>query len=117
MTDEPRELSDVKDKLTEEHDTDIVEKWGIDSGHEVLQVLADALELEAGESGEDSTCQRRWTSRIRVRILRFEVDFKPSELGQRGDACGHCLRWNVATMRYPIKLEIDKVFARQKKSR
>jgi hypothetical protein len=41
-----------------------LELWGIDLGHEVLQVFADPLECQRGESGEENACERRWTSAI-----------------------------------------------------
>jgi hypothetical protein len=36
----------------EEGDIKLVKKWGIDSGHEVLQVFADPSELKLSESGK-----------------------------------------------------------------
>jgi hypothetical protein len=94
MTDEPNELLDVKDTVTpaDEYDIDFFQQRGIESGHKVLQVVGVTFKPEAGESGEDSTCERRWNSRERVRnCVFFKVDLKVSELGQGGDACGHRL--------------------------
>jgi hypothetical protein len=33
---------------------------GIDSGHEILQIIGDPTELKTGESREDRVCRRRW---------------------------------------------------------
>jgi hypothetical protein len=52
-----------------EGDRQVVER-GIDLRYEVLQVLADPLELEIGESGEDKACRRRRTLAFLVRHVR-----------------------------------------------
>jgi hypothetical protein len=47
-TDEPGELWSVEKELMEEGYRQALELWGIDLGHEVLQVFADPLECQFG---------------------------------------------------------------------
>jgi hypothetical protein len=61
MTNEPSDLWNIEHKLVEEGYLDSVELWGINSGHEDFQPLADTSKLQLGESGEDSA--RGWGSR------------------------------------------------------
>jgi hypothetical protein len=88
---EPQELSDVRDMLTPEFYAEIADWRCIDPGHEVLQVLADALKPEGSESGKNSTCQRRWTlgSWIRVKNKSRKFDGKARKVGQGGNVRGH----------------------------
>jgi hypothetical protein len=53
---EPGELRSVEKELVEEGYGQGVELWGIDLGNEVLQVFADPLECQLGESGEKDAC-------------------------------------------------------------
>jgi hypothetical protein len=114
---ELREMSEVKDELIEEHYIDILDQRSVDSGHEVFKVLADTSELEEDEWGEYSVCERRWMSdsSIEARIRRFKVDSESFEPSQGRETCDHRLRWNVTSIRYLVKVEIDKVIGRQKK--
>jgi hypothetical protein len=119
VLDEPRKLADVKEELIDEYYVDTLELRGIDLGDEVLQVLAYTSEPEGCERGEDSACERRWTSGslIRARSRGCEFDDKPLEPGQCGQARGHCFRWNVTSIRRLAEAEFDKVIGRQKKFR
>jgi hypothetical protein len=56
VTDEARELLDVKDDLIEERDAEKVESRGIDSDHEVFQILVNTSERQYFKSREDNTC-------------------------------------------------------------
>src|SRR5712672_3876386 len=58
---EPVKLWDVKVEVHEECDGEVIEKWGIDSGQKVLQILINAFECESGESGDDKA--RGWRQR------------------------------------------------------
>jgi len=55
----------------------VVELWGIDPGHNVLQIFAHAFEIKICKSGKDSACGRRRTSafseRTGLRGLEFKV--------------------------------------------
>jgi hypothetical protein len=42
---ELRKLGDLEEKLIEERYNDVVKQRGINSGHEVLQILANTLEV------------------------------------------------------------------------
>ena len=68
----------VKDKLVEEIYDDVAEWRDVDSGDDILQVLAVALEVKPGESGEDNACVERRTSTFSVgprsRRSEFEVE-------------------------------------------
>jgi hypothetical protein len=94
MIDEQRDLVDIKDELIEELYMDIVEERSVDSGHEVLQVLADTFESDVGERGEDGACQWRWMSdsSVKVRSRGFENDGKVHEPFHGGYASHHRLR-------------------------
>jgi hypothetical protein len=59
---ELRYLWDVEDGLIEKHEREVVKKRSIDSGHEVLRVLADTFEHESGEGRKDSAGRWRGTS-------------------------------------------------------
>jgi hypothetical protein len=61
-TDELGELWSVEGELIEEGYRQGLESWGIDLGKEVLRVLADPLECQIGDGGEESACERRWMS-------------------------------------------------------
>jgi hypothetical protein len=43
----------------EEGDLQFVEKWGINSGYEVLQVFADSSEIEISQSWQGRACLHR----------------------------------------------------------
>ena len=68
----------VEDELIEELYNNVAEKGNINSGDDILQVLAVALEVKPGESGEDKTCVGRRTSTFSVgprsRGSEFEVE-------------------------------------------
>src|SRR6266849_2903147 len=57
---EPGELWSVEKELMEEGYRQGVDLWGIDLGNEVLQIFADPLEHQLGESGKKNACERRW---------------------------------------------------------
>jgi hypothetical protein len=59
--DEFGKLRYVEDQLVEELDEGVAETRRINSGNEVLQVLACAFEEKNGESGENSAFEWRWT--------------------------------------------------------
>jgi hypothetical protein len=75
-----------------------VESRGIDPGQDLLQIFAGPFELNFGETGEDRACRRRrtdvgflgqgevWVSKMKAKEL---------EAGQRREAGGHRLGWNV----------------------
>jgi hypothetical protein len=115
--DEFEELWNVKDDPIEERNCGGGNNRSVYPDQEVLQVIANALELQLDESGEVNGCQRRWTlaSPIGAGTWGLEFEGKGSEVGQCGQACGHHFGRNVPSMWYLIKLEIDKISRRQKK--
>jgi hypothetical protein len=54
-------LWNVENEAQEKVYSEVMQLGGIDSGDEILQVLADACERKVGEGGEESTCQWRNT--------------------------------------------------------
>jgi hypothetical protein len=98
----------VEDQLVEEPDEGVAETRGVDSGNEVLQVLACPFEEKNGESGENSACERKWTLEgvIGGRVGILEFDRKGDEFGQGGQA--RCIRDLVES-------KLDKVTGRQEK--
>jgi hypothetical protein len=114
-TDELDELKNVKNELVEKEYSDAGNNGCVDPGHEVLKVLADAAELQFGESREDNTCQWRWTSSIRARRWGLEFDRKGLEPGQSRQAYGHRFRWKVSCVWYVLEFNTDEDIGRPKK--
>jgi hypothetical protein len=65
----------------------------VESGKEILKVLANASKGQNGESSEDSMCGQRWTLACSIweETREFEVDGKGSELCQGGQDSDHYL--------------------------
>ena len=68
VTDKTDDLWSVKYDLIKEGYLQFVELRGIDAGHEVVQVLADPLERQRGENGEDRACQQRRPSDFPAKV-------------------------------------------------
>jgi len=102
--------------LIEEFDRHVVEQRGIDSGYDILHILAIAFEQCPGEGGEDNACERRWMSGFsdsaRSRGSELKVKFfEPSQCGQADD---HRFGGNVSRMGNIPKGQKDKVSGGQK---
>jgi len=91
MTDELVKLWKVKVEVHEEYDGEVVEKRGIDSDQEVLQILTNTFESKFGESREDKTCG--WGQRsacwVGARSRGTGSKEKGSESGHRCQGSGH----------------------------
>jgi hypothetical protein len=76
--DELGELRGIEYELMEEGYVEAVESRSIDPGHDVLQIVAYAFEIEIRESGEDKGRGRRRTSAFSVRAgsRRLESEVK-----------------------------------------
>jgi hypothetical protein len=89
--DESNELWCIIFGLVEENYTQPLE-WGINTGHKVLQVLADSFEDETFENRKDRAGQGRRTSPYQRESSRgLEFNGKKFEAGQRGEGDGHHL--------------------------
>jgi len=75
--DKPR---DFEYNLIKEGNAHEVQSRGINAGHEVLQILADASELKKKRGGENRACQGRRTSAFWVRTRSGGVEFKENIL-------------------------------------
>jgi hypothetical protein len=101
----------VKDRAFE-GDQEYLEYRGIDSGNEVLQILADSLKAKQGEKGEDCAWKRRRTCVIGMRMGGLKFNAKAFEIGQRSQTSGHCFGWNVPADWYFTKREVDEARGR-----
>jgi hypothetical protein len=91
--DELNELRCVKYDLVEEGYIELLESWGIDAGHEVLEVFGGPFEHKICENRKDSAGQGRRASvfLVRERLRGFEFNGKIFEAGQCGEGSGHRL--------------------------
>ena len=110
-TDELEELWCVEYDLIEEVYVQIVESRGIDSGQDLLQIFAVPFEFNIGETGEDRACRRRGMSAFQDRAWSWvsKTKEKGLEAGQRREAGGHHLGWNVSGTGNKIKVKNDEV--------
>jgi hypothetical protein len=117
-TDELEELWCVEYGLIEEGYMQLVESRGIDPGQDLLQIFAVPFESNFCETGEDRTCQWRRRQRSgfygRARSWVLKLKGKELEAGQRREAGGHRLGWNVPGTGNIKKVEMDEVSGRQK---
>jgi hypothetical protein len=111
------DLWDVKHvRLVLVRDRECFELRNVDSSQEVLRVSVDTTKLELGKSWEDGACGRGCKSNLSG-LFGFEINFEAPELGQGGEDCDHCLRWNITKIGYILKVKLGKVIAGQKKLR
>ena len=83
----------VEDKLIEECYKCAAEMRDVDSGDDILQVLAIAFETKSGESGEDNGSweRRRSTVSVGPRSRESEFEVKLTESRQCGQTSNHGL--------------------------
>ena len=93
VTDEVEKKWSVEDKLIEECYISVAEKRDVDSGDDILQVLAIAFEIKLGESGEDngSEGRRRSTFSVSPRSRESECEAELTESRQRSQTSNHGL--------------------------
>jgi hypothetical protein len=75
-----------------ERHVEAVEQGGINSGDEILQVLASTMEYKVGESGEDGACQWRGIYMEGSILTESKSNGKGFEVGQSGQESGHRVR-------------------------
>jgi len=105
----------VEDKLIEERYVESIKERCIDSGHDVLQVLAIALKVKGGEGGEDDARQvrQKWILSIGLGSRGSEFKANGLEPCQCGETSDHRLGRNISGMGNIMKVELDEVMGRQ----
>lgn len=98
LTNESGKVWNFKYKLIDERYVDLAETWRIDFGHEVFQILASTSEIETGKGGEGHRGRQGFipSSIVMSRKWGVEINTEGPEMGQRGQACCHHVRRNVA---------------------
>ena len=116
MINKPPKVGDFKvNELIKVYCPNCVKPRCVDSLDEVLQILANSVEIEGSESGKDSPCDGRQAYLIRAGGRRLEFNRKIFEHGQHGQSRNHRLGWNVSGPGYIVKVELDKMTGGQKK--